>query len=524
MGRRRFLRQAALAASGIGVAAFGPRRAAALVTADAARPAAPCGAVVGDVGADRALVWSRTDRPARLVVEYATTDAFRDARRVVGGAALPETDYTARALLPDLPPGQRILYRASFQDLEDLRTLSLPAAGSFLTPPPARHDVTFAWSADTAGQGFGINAEWGGFRLYETMRQARPDFFVHCGDTIYADNPLEAEVRLDDGTVWRNLVTSAKAKVAETLDEFRGNYQYNFLDANLRRFNAEVPLVAIWDDHEVVNNWDTTKVLDDPRYRERSVALLAARAKRAFLEYTPLLADGGDGERLHRSLVYGPSLELFVVDIRSYRGPNSHGRQAAPSEATALLGAGQLQWLKAGLARSQATWKVVVIGQPIGLTIADDYRRPDVAFESIANGDGPPLGRELEIADLLRFLRDRRVRNVVWLTADVHYAAAHHYDPARARFRDFDPFWEFVAGPINAGTFGPNALDDTFGPEARFVAVPPDMKPNRPPTAGLQFYGMVKIDGTTEVMTVRLHDLAGRTLFSVDLPPAPRSS
>ena len=59
------------------------------------------------------------------------------------------------------------------------------------------------------------------------MRQLEPDLFVHCGDTIYADNPLVAELTLDDGTVWRNLVTPAKSKVAETLDEYRGNYLYN---------------------------------------------------------------------------------------------------------------------------------------------------------------------------------------------------------------------------------------------------------------------------------------------------------
>ena len=78
-------------------------------------------------------------------------------------------------------------------------------------------------------------------------------------------------------------------------------------------------------------------------------------------------------------------------------------------------------------------------------------------FEAVANGDpGAPLGRELELADLLRHLKSQLVRNVVWITADVHYCAAHHYDPVRARFTEFDPFWEFVAGPLNAGTFGPN--------------------------------------------------------------------
>ena len=69
------------------------------------------------------------------------------------------------------------------------------------------------------------------------------------------------------------------------------------------------------------------------------------------------------------------------------------------------------------------------------------------------------LKRELEFAELLRHARDNGVKNLVWLTADVHYTAAHHYSPDRAAFQEFEPFWEFVSGPLHAGTFGPNALD-----------------------------------------------------------------
>jgi alkaline phosphatase D len=73
---------------------------------------------------------------------------------------------------------------------------------------------------------------------------------------------------------------------------------------------------------------------------------------------------------------------------------------------------------------------------PIGVIV----RELPSQYEAVANGDpGMPLGRELEIADLLRFIRDGRIRNVVWITADVHYCAAHRYDPARARFTDPPP-------------------------------------------------------------------------------------
>src|SRR5262245_38545593 len=84
---------------------------------ESSRPAMPCGVASGDVSADGAVVWSRTDRPARMVVEYATTDTFRDARKIVGPAALDVTDYTARVILSNLPPGQTIVYRVLFQDL-----------------------------------------------------------------------------------------------------------------------------------------------------------------------------------------------------------------------------------------------------------------------------------------------------------------------------------------------------------------------------------------------------------------------
>ena len=465
------------------------------------------------------MIWSRCDRPAQMSVEYSTTESFRGTIRIVSGArALASSDYTARTILTGVPPGQRIFYRVTFRDLSDARLASEPVTGSFTTPPSgdAPRDITLAWSADTCGQGWGINREWGGLRLYETMRKAEPDLFIHVGDTIYADAPIPAEIKLDDGSVWRNVVTPAKSKVAETLDEFRGNYQYNLLDEHMRRFNAEVPQFVIWDDHEVMNNWYPSRSLaGDQRYRVKDIAVLSARARRAFLEYNPLPIDPRSPRRIHRVLSYGPHVEIFGLDLRSYRSVNSANRQPARSAATAILGRTQLSWLKTGLAASRATWKVIACDMPIGLIVGDGPR-----YEAIANGDHEaPLGRELEIADLLRFIRDRRVRNVVWITGDVHYCAAHHYDPSRARFTEFSPFWEFVAGPLHAGTFGPGTLDRTFGPEVKFVGIPPGMKPNRPPSDGFQFFGTLRVEGRTRVLTVRLHDLAGRGLFGTELIP-----
>ena len=503
-------------------AAAGPPRARgqapAVMPAEGARPAVDQGVASGEATGGSAVVWGRTDRPARMVVEYATTDGFRDARKVVGPAALPETGYTARTVLTGLPGGQRVVYRVTFRDLGSPKISSHPATGSFRTAPGPgdASDVFFAWSGDTAGQGFGIDPARGGMLIYESIRKARPDFFLHSGDHVYADNPVPAEIRLDDGTIWRNVTTEAKSKVAETLDEFRGNYLYNLLDDNFRRFQAEVAQVSQWDDHEVLNNWFPDEVLSgDDRYRVKSVALLAARAKRAFFEFTPGRSHPDDPERVYRTVPYGPLLEVFVLDERSYRGSNTANRQAEDGDDTAFLGNDQLRWLSDKLAASRAAWKVVASDMPVGLVVPDGPG----AYEAAANGDdGSPLGREREVARLLQSIKDRGVKNVVWLTADVHYCAAHHYDPSRAKFTEFSPFWEFVAGPLHAGTFGPGKLDATFGPEVRFCGVPDGMKPNRPPSDNLQFFGTVRIDGKTRAMTVALHDRLGRRLYSVELP------
>ena len=84
---------------------------------------------------------------------------------------------------------------------------------------------------------------------------------------------------------------------------------------------------------------------------------------------------------------------------------------------------------------------------------------------------------------------------------------------------DFDPFWEFVAGPAHAGTFAPPPLDATFGPEVRYSGVPADLAPNRWPSLGLQFFGQFDADPRTRVLTDGLVNLAGERIFSTELQP-----
>ncbi|WP_245333487.1 PhoD-like phosphatase N-terminal domain-containing protein, partial [Bradyrhizobium guangdongense] len=81
------------------------------------RPAVTHGVQSGDVTVDGGVVWARTDRPAQMLVEVATTESFKDARALPPIAALPESDFTAKMLLENLPSGQDIFYRVRFRDL-----------------------------------------------------------------------------------------------------------------------------------------------------------------------------------------------------------------------------------------------------------------------------------------------------------------------------------------------------------------------------------------------------------------------
>jgi alkaline phosphatase D len=503
--RRRFLMNAASSAAASALGAIAKPN----LSRASDRPTIPHGVQSGDVSTDSGVVWARSDRASRMLVEIATSDSFKAIRNAVFVDALPQTDFTAKALIEGLPAGQDIFYRIRFQDHAFPAILSEPLTGRFRTAPGERRDVPFTWSGDTAGGGWGIDEARGGMRAYSTMRNARPDFFIHCGDHIYADCPMSPQQRLPNGQVWNNLVTAEKTKVAETLAEFRGNYKYNLLDRNVRAFNAEVPIVALWDDHEVTNDWIPNEPLSGPAYVEKSTLALAARGSRAFQEFVPMRASLAEPGRVYRKIGYGPLLDIFVLDMRSYRGANTH-KLAGYGPDAYLLGPAQIAWLKRGLVNSKATWKVIAADLPLGV----------VSHDAVGQGDGPPCGREVEIADLLSFIKHAGIRNTVWITADMHYTAANYYDPNRAVFQDFEPFWEFISGPLHAGTWPPQTLDNTFGPRAVYQkGCSQEQGENLAPCFGLQFFGHVAIDGTTEVMTVTLKDVDNRDLWSTRIEP-----
>jgi alkaline phosphatase D len=259
-----------------------------------------------------------------------------------------------------------------------------------------------------------------------------------------------------------------------------------------------------------METWWPDEPLPQKPAGENNALIFAARARRAFHEFMPMRETPAEPGRVYRRMPYGPLLDVFMLDMRSYRGPDgAHDRIYRPDDA--LLGPGQVAWLKRELIRSRATWKVIAADSPIGYVVNS---------AAIDHPDGP-RGRALEIADLLAFIKRAGIRNILWLTADLHYTAAHYYDPNRAIFQDFEPFWEFVSGPLHAGTWTPVDLDRSFGPQVVFhKASSAEQGDNLAPCYGLQFFGHVAIEGATGSLTVTLKDVEDRALWSTTLNPA----
>ncbi len=95
--------------------------------------------------------------------------------------------------------------------------------------------------------------------------------------------------------------------------------------------------------------------------------MLAARAKQAFHEWVPVPPGP-----IYRKLSFGPLLDLFIIDMRTYKDPNDSNVYADPTRG--MLGHEQREWLIRGLTHSKATWKVIANDLPLGLVVPDAPR------------------------------------------------------------------------------------------------------------------------------------------------------
>lgn len=333
------------------------------------------GIQAGDVTANSAVIWARGDRESRMVVDFSTSPTFKERVETRRGPQVSAvTDFTGTVELSRLRPDTTYYYQVRFVSgkIAPWSGTLQGLIGRFRTAPfiGQARSVRFVWAADMAGQGWGRNPNLkitafdgeeiqGGYVIFDVMRKLQPDFAIFSGDMIYADNPIPPTKPIPEsvgGGTWVN--DPPKDFIAVSLDEFRANWKYNLGDSKFQRFLAETPIYVQWDDHEVSNNWYPTEILTAVPYNGLPARDLAQRAKQAFFEYNPIR-----GEQIFRNYNYGRHLELFLLDERSFRGPND--KNTEPS--LKMLGEDQLQWIKQSLQATQATWKVIASDDPLSI-------------------------------------------------------------------------------------------------------------------------------------------------------------
>jgi alkaline phosphatase D len=405
----------------------------------------------GEVTASTAVVWGRCDSAATLRIGYAAASE-RETEIVERVSA--DHDFTGRVPLARLRPDTTYRYSVRCGGEGEGGATAGGRSGELRTAPAPDQPraVRFAWSGDLGGQNTCRDARTG-YAIFDLLGAQRPAFFIALGDMIYADDPCKARGRYGNDQI------AGMDHPAVSLNDFWGVWRYHRSDAAFQRFLDRTPILAIWDDHEILNDAGPHR----DTYPTHPDTHLLAPARQAFLDYQPFAPPAEEPTRLYRNVRWGKHVEVFMLDTRQYRDANEG--EDDPRRPKTLLGAAQRAWLVRQLAASDATWKIVVSSVPVSIPTCSGSRGCDgwASFNQ-------KTGFENELSGILAALRDAQVRNMVWLTTDVHFASGFRYTPF-ADYRDFQ-FVELVAGPLNAGVFPKNDFDLTFGTERLFFYGP----------------------------------------------------
>ena len=288
--------------------------------------------------ADSGMIWARADRPAQHAVRVSTTESFKNAMRAAAdrGAARDRFHRQAAAREPAVRT-RTIFYRVTSATSPTSTSSSEPVAGRFRTAPADRRDVRFVWSRRHRRPGLGHQPRRRRHDDLSRHAPAQPDFFIHSGDTIYADGPIKAEVTLPDGThLEEHRRPPEKAKVAETLAEFRGQLQLQ--PARREPARASTPRCRSSSSGTTTRSPTTGRPRRTcprrPLHGEATSRCWRRAPRRRSTRCMPIRARAAEPGRVYRKISYGPLLDVFMLDMRTYRGPNGDNLQ---TDATARI-------------------------------------------------------------------------------------------------------------------------------------------------------------------------------------------
>ncbi len=462
------------------------------------------GVMTGDVQEDSAIVWARAEKEAYMHVLLTSENSGRAIHESVRVSA--QRDFTGKIKLDNLTPDTDYEYVVWFSQDRDSHGNREQVSGHFHTAPERSRasSLSFAWGGDLAGQNVCRDAEEG-FPIFNAISAMNLDFFIGLGDMIYADGTCTEQGKYGNSQVAGNYGKSANMR------NYWAHWKYNHEDVAYQTLLANVPYYAIWDDHEVVNDFG-------PLHDTRSTAPytkgehLLPLGLKAFLDYNPVDESPDQPKRLYRTIRWGKHFELFVLDTRQYRDANIEADDEALKKT--MLGREQITWLKEKLKSSDATWKMIVSSVPISIPTGypAEYGRDGWS------GYDQQTGFEQELKDLFAYLRDEGINNSIWITTDVHFAEVFRYTPF-SETPDFKVH-EFVTGPLSAGLYPNRKFDTSWCTESLFFHGPQSMFSTKTYAEAKKWmnYGAVDID-ENGVMTISVRDIDGEVLYQQTLYP-----
>ncbi|MBI3248446.1 MAG: alkaline phosphatase D family protein [Deltaproteobacteria bacterium] len=492
-------------------------------SAQSSAPQVTHGVASGDVTPTSAVVWARASSTGvmQVTVRPEGTSKGKAVRRET--AVSVTHDFTGRVLVDGLVPDTAYRYTVAFSG-------GKAESGTFRTAPARTSPkaVRFAWSGDLGSDVCRDRQD--GYPIFQALNREALDFFLALGDMIYADFTCEAT------GFYGNPQIPGDFPAASELPHYWAHWRYNRDDAGYRQMLARMPYYAIWDDHEVSNDFGPLHVAPGPT-KESAEKPLIATGLAAFLDYNPIAEHPDTPKRLYRSVRWGKHLELILLDTRQYRDANFAPDD--PKTPKSMLGREQLTWLKETLTQSDATWKVIVSSVPMSVPTGVSPQIPPEEFAAFDKVTGlskllPHLnksggldgwanyeqgaGFEQELIEILRFMQRQGVNNNIWLTTDVHFAAAFRYTP----FADAPKFHprEFISGPLSALLFPNPLFDTTLGTERLFFYGAEKFTDIRSYEAAKPWfnYGAVEIDADGN-LTVQIHKVDGTVVYQETLQP-----
>jgi len=289
--------------------------------------------------------------------------------------------------------------------------------------------------------------------IWPAVRAADPDLFLFMGDNVYGD--------------------VKSADLAELRAAYRAMADIDALNA----FRKQVPVLAVWDDHD----YGLNDAGADFPYRDQSKAL--------FLEAWDVALDDPRRHRagLYHQKIVGPAgqrLQIIMLDTRYFRSPLTRKPRAGsgtdaykPDDdpTKTLLGAEQWRWLEAAL-NQPAEVRLIVSSIQV---LAQGHR-----FEKWDN-----LPRERQ--RLFDLIKRTRATGVLLLSGDRHFSAFYKLDQATHY-----PLFEVTASSLNL-PFRPKnpALPHRIGP-----------------VVGVANFGLIAIDWSAQRLTLDIRDADNRVV------------